>query len=163
MIDREAFKDADICEREFLATPPAEPVVRSLWDYWDGLRDGCVGPPRGLIDPAQIAKHLSQLLILDFEPGNPVRFRYRLSGTQADGIHGHALTGAYVDTLHPPSFSALLQADLEKIVTTGAPQYVRLNFINSVGNSRGYNVLRMPLSENGIDVDRVLVFTNFRF
>ena len=57
------------------------PLLQRLHAYWDGKRNGRVYPGREVIDPLELRFMLGNLILLDVEP-EPLRFRYRLFGTE---------------------------------------------------------------------------------
>lgn len=157
----EEFRFATDCSREFLPLPPAGKNSRRVWDYWNSRRQDLIAPSRNDIDPFDLVDLMPQLLLVDVET-DPVRFCYRLSGSQADTIHGHALKGVYADEMEPEAFGKMLQDDFSRIVEERIPHMVRLTFVNREGQSRAYNVLRMPLIGDKDEVNMILIFTNFK-
>lgn len=133
-----------------------EPSFRFLIDYWQGKhRDGKL-PGRSAIDPHELKPVLPQLLLIDVER-EPLDFRYRLAGTSTYDIFGFDLTGKRVRDIPPPNWGETVWRSLAAMVESGKPQYVRLDFTTAEGNVRSYRVLRLPLAEDGVTVDCVLV------
>lgn len=147
-----------------LPLPPdadADPGLVRLWDYWNERRGDGVGPRRAEIDPADVRDLLPGILIM--EPvGEPPSFRYRLSGTASDEIHGRSITGMTIGELSPPSFVAQLTEALRQLMRDGRPQRSDLLFTNLKGHRRRYQALRLPLSEDGSTVAQILIFSTFR-
>jgi hypothetical protein len=81
------------------------PLVRGLYDYWrsiapDGqLPDGRL-PGRQHIVAEDIAPLWSRLWMMDVFR-SPLRYRYRLCGTEMVRSLGREVTGAWVDEIHP--------------------------------------------------------------
>ncbi len=96
---------------------------------------------------------------------DPIRFRYRLTGTMAESIQNINLTGYYVHEQNPKKLRELLQSDLEELVRSKTPQLVRLSFTNIAGYPRRLQILRLPLSKNSQEspnqVDHILVVVEF--
>lgn len=159
-----SVSQADACTMTPLPLPPAadaDPHLVRLWQYWNERRGDRLGPRRAEIDPAEIRDLLPGILII--EPvGDPPRFRYRLSGTASDEIHGRAITGTMVDMLSPPSFATQLGEALNRLLADGRPQLSDFLFTNAEGHRRRYQALRLPLSEDGGTVSQILVFATFR-
>lgn len=159
---------AQKCERQHHAVPPESGfpggdrgLFRQLWDYWLLKRGGRLAPSRADIDPADIVRLLPGILLIEVTDGP--RFRHRLASTAVAAIHGQELTGLYVDELEPASFRELLDSDLRLMLKNRAPQFVSLRFVNRQGRSRSYDVLRLPLSDDGKTVTKILIFSDFGF
>lgn len=157
----EPFRFARECSREHLPLPPTGKNSGRVWEYWNSKKRGKRAPTRQDIDPFDLPDLLPQLLLVDVET-EPLRFRYRLSGSQADNIHGHPLKDHYADNMEPAEFGGLLHTDFSEIAESCEPQMVRLTFVNRDGRSRVYNVLRMPLIDETDQVNMILIFTNFK-
>lgn len=137
-----------------------EAGFRLLIDYWQRKhRDGRL-PGRAAIDPVALKRVLPQLLLIDVER-EPLDFRYRLAGTLTYDIFGFDLTGKRVRDIPPPDWGETVWRSLAELVKTRQPQYVRLDFITEEGHVRSYRVLRLPLAEDGVTVDCVLVMGDF--
>jgi len=141
---------------EMAALPPFEALL-ALWQRKRGARPA---PARSDLDPAEFGGLLPDLLLIDVHYAPP-DFRYRLAGTRTRDIHGVELTGRSVLDISPPEQGRLLWNDLCEMLETWQPQHVRLDFLNSRNQSRSYQVLRLPLSETGTRVDKVMVIQNF--
>lgn len=128
--------------------------------YWDRIRGDRWAPRRDDINPAEIASVLRHFLMVDVIRPGP-RYRYRLAGTGSADIHGFELTGHFIDELQPPEFAMQLQAQLNIVVESRKLQFVRLSFINREGYSRDYRVLRLPLSNDGEQVDIIIMVADF--
>lgn len=160
MFQEEPTRLATDCSREFLELPPHEANARTIWDYWTAKAGERAAPSRSDIDPRDLPRLLPQILLVDVLR-SPLRFRYRLSGSMADTIHGHPLRALFADEMEPAAFGSLLHADFQKIVETCRPHKVRLSFTNRDGQGRAYNVLRLPLVDENGEVNMILIFTNF--
>ena len=129
-------------------------------DWWDRIRGDRWAPSRHDINPAEIPSVLQHLLMVDVIRPGP-RYRYRLAGTGSAAIHGFELTGHYIDELQPPEFAAQLQDQLNIVVETRKLQFVRWRFINREGYARDYRVLRLPVSNDGEQVDIIIMVADF--
>jgi len=137
-----------------------EAGFRLLIDYWQGKRRDGRLPGRTAIEPAELKRVLPQLLLIDVER-EPLDFRYRLAGTLTYDIFGFDLTGKRVRDIPPPNWGETVWRSLATLVETRQPQYVRLDFTTEEGNVRSYRVLRLPLAEDGVTVDCVLVMGDY--
>lgn len=148
--------------RRILELPPPRelgPGMLRIWEYWNLKRGNRSAPRRRDIDPIDMARDLSGIILYDVEP-DPVRFRYRLTGSDTDRIHGKALKGHYVDTLEPPEFATMLHDDFSAMLDEGKPQLARLDFQNVEGRMRHYEALRLPLIDADGQVVMIMVYAN---
>jgi hypothetical protein len=72
------------------------PRFRQLYDYWRDIRGPRAMPSRRDIDPLDLKELLGWLLLIDVEWA-PLRFRFRLIGTEIVAIRGVDLTGRYLN------------------------------------------------------------------
>lgn len=134
--------------------------IRRLYDYWRSVHPASGGlPGRQHIDPAAISELLPWLWMVDVER-NPLRFRYRLVGTEQVSVMEADLTGRYLDEAHPRFLSSLTY-----------PQYPAAAEHAEVGYHRGpptFHInkdyvsierLLLPLAKDGQEVDKLLAIT----
>src|SRR5216683_898009 len=76
------------------------PMVRRLYDYWRAIAPDGQLPGRQHIVAEDIAPLWSRLWMLDVFR-HPLRYRYRLCGTEMVRSLGREVTGAWVDEVHP--------------------------------------------------------------
>jgi hypothetical protein len=87
-----------------LPSEPSAEAIRRLVQYW---RDRCVDgrlPARRDIDPVALAFILPNIFLMDVDPAEEPRnrFRFRLFGTDLARVHGRDLTGkTFHDALEP--------------------------------------------------------------
>lgn len=136
------------------------PSFRTLLDLWQAKRGDRRAPARADFDPKELLDLLPHLLLIDVHH-DPPDFRYRLAGTRTRDIHGVELTGRSVLDIVPGDQGRLVWNDLCEMLERWEPQHVRLRFVNSRGQVRAYQVLRLPLSQDGSRVDMVMVMQNF--
>tara|TARA_R110002167_G_scaffold76520_3_gene212980 strand:- start:531 stop:1019 length:489 start_codon:yes stop_codon:yes gene_type:complete len=141
-----------------------DPGLLRLLDYWSSKVAADRLPGRPDIDPQDMRFMLGNLLLVDVERG-PLRFRYRLIGTNLTTHIGLDLTGRPVDDHPDPTFRAQaleiyageIYAGLTK---TGLPcGFCRNAMID--GRLRRYQVLFLPLAADGRTVDMVLAGISF--
>jgi hypothetical protein len=133
---------------------------RFLIEYWQGKHVSGRLPGRTAIDPVELKRVLPHLLLIDVER-DPLDFRYRLAGTLTYDIFGFDLTGRRVRDIPPPEWGETVWTSLVEIVERRVSQYARLDFTTTEGNIRSYRVLRLPLAEDGVTVDCILVMGDF--
>ncbi|HEV2336309.1 MAG TPA: PAS domain-containing protein [Stellaceae bacterium] len=76
------------------------PLVRRLYDYWQSIAPPGRLPGRPDLVPEDIAQLWSRLWMLDVHR-NPLRYRYRLCGTEIVRSLGREVTGEWLDQVHP--------------------------------------------------------------
>ena len=159
--------DSYPCEREPLLIESAYNSSRfkDILSLWMSLRTEQSLPTKSDFSPHAFNRNaLPYLILIDVER-DPIRFRYRLTGTMAESIQNINLTGYYVHDQNPKKLRELLQSDLEELVRSKTPQHVRLSFTNIAGYPRRLQILRLPLCKNSQDqpnqVDHILVVVEF--
>ena len=90
-------------------------------EYWDRLCDGRRLPPRSALDPAEIKSLLPRVMLVDVVPGEPPRFRFRLSGTGIGNAHGRDLKNLYAEDLQPPEYGRLVGRHYLECYERGEP------------------------------------------
>jgi hypothetical protein len=91
------------------------PRIREFAAYWQSKRAGRRAPPRGDIDPAELAPFLPHMYMLDVVPPGP-RVKVRLLGTEATQGGGVDYTGRFADEVLPPDRHLELQQEVEDVL-----------------------------------------------
>src|SRR5262249_24729486 len=103
----------------------AQPKLRRLLDYWAAAHPPGGGlPGRQHIEPADIPDLLPWLWILAVER-EPLRFKYRLLGTEQVTAMGINPVGRYLDEVHPQFATHHHYRDYVACVEEGVPAYRR--------------------------------------
>jgi hypothetical protein len=133
------------------------PSVRVLHDYWRQIHPQEGLPGRQHFEPLAVAPLLPHLRLVEVHR-DPLRFRYRLLGTQVDAVHGTSLAGYWLDEAFAsaPRGRALL-AEYARVAETGEPMW-RRGAPNVVPEPEcaELEVLRLPLAADGRAVDMIL-------
>lgn len=125
-----------------------------VYRYWDGLRCQRFAPAYAEIDPLDIPRLLSCLLITEVEPvRRGRRYRYRLCGTEVEEHFGSAMRGRYIDTLMKGSYLAYIVDLYDRVVDGRSPIYSVSTYGQRALNTKR---LMLPLSSDGHSVDMVL-------
>jgi hypothetical protein len=130
--------------------------LRSLEAFWQMKRGDRALPSRCDFPPHELRPWLGNIGIVTVERGDEAtRFRVVLSGTQLDSYRGHSITGQYVDEICHNIASTT--PHYHDCVARAAPvHFLHDNSPNSaIYTSMGK--LLLPLSEDGVTVDRILV------
>jgi hypothetical protein len=137
--------------------PDCHPKIRELFDYWVSVHPAEHRlPGRQCIDPSEVATLLPQLFLVDVER-DPLRFKYRLVGTDYVQMMGRDLTGAYLDAVHP-GFSGAIQQQYVEVVEYRRPAYRKgpVMYANAKKDYLTVERLIVPLARNGSDVDMIM-------
>lgn len=144
-----------------LAGSIKSPRLRRLLDDWTRWRGERLMPSRGDFLPEDIRYVLGHVILHEVATREPLRFRYRLIGSLVVARRGFDFTGRYLDE-HP-------SADVREVVTTinervtreKRPLLWRLDVNDIDHRMRHCEVLSLPLSADGVDVDIILAVQLF--
>jgi hypothetical protein len=131
-----------------------DPRLRQVYRYWDGLRGSRFAPAYAEVDPVDIPKLLSCLLVTAVE-STPQgrRYRYRLCGTEVEQHFGSAMRGRYIDTLMQGPYLTYLQGLYDRLVEQRSAIYTVSTYHQQALDTKR---LMLPLSSDGATVDTVL-------
>ncbi len=155
--------DATSLSRTLVPIEPGAPefaFFRPLLRYWQDRCGGRPAPSRRDIDPLDLPPALLPHVVLIDVEREPLDFRYRLSGTVADTIHGQSLKGLRILDLRPERFAELLHGDLVRMTDDLAVQFVLHTFTNRHGKIRRFRVLRLPLCDANGRLEMILVLAD---
>lgn len=127
----------------------------TLEALWRLKRRRAYLPQRSDFRPEELKPWLGNLAMVAVERRPSLRFRVTLSGTVLDEYRGYGITGQYVDTLRTspvPSLPRFVQCVENRMPV----RFVQDNSRNSIIYRRMAKLL-LPLGEDGVHVDRVLV------
>ncbi|PLS23311.1 PAS domain-containing protein [Neptunicoccus cionae] len=105
-------KSADLCH----------PVIREVFNYWEGLRRGRLAPLRSELDPQKLCNVIDQIFVLEYE--NPLDIRFRLAGMDLCNMLGMELRGMPARALFNIGHRDELGRVLDDMVTT--PKIIEL-------------------------------------
>ena len=139
-------------------SPITDARLTAAFKYWV-LQ--CIGgrlPRRRDIDPVDIPKLLPIIMLVEVLPTG--RYRYRLVGTENADAFGMNATGRYLDEVLPgPEYKTHVLALYDECVRVYRALYSECLFISPQhrGPERHIKVLFMPLSDDGEQVNQILV------
>lgn len=87
------------------------------WERWRGERPM---PERADFGPADLRGHLGWVVLIDVEPA-PLRFRYRLIGSEVTQAVGRDSTGRYLDDLYRPEIYETAITSFREILACRRP------------------------------------------
>lgn len=128
----------------------------SLLELWRERRHEGRLPARADFDPRELASHLGWIVLTDVED-DPLRFRYRLIGSNVAEMAGRDMTGRYLDDIYTPEVFRIVTAGYRAAIELRQPVRVHGRFHQV---DRGYMTLEsleLPLSSDGRRVDMLMV------
>lgn len=142
--------------------PFASPELNEIHDYWTTKRGQRRMPSRRDIDPTEIPRLLSNLMLIDVSR-DPFRFGYRLIGTNVVDATGENRTGKCFDAVDFFAANPTVKAEYITVATTGEPFHSFEPFYRP-DTRLEYDVERLllPLSSDGATVDMLLVYFHFK-
>jgi hypothetical protein len=132
-------------------------LLSRMYSYWHSKCQGRTLPDRVDIDPLDFPWALGWVCLLDVEHA-PLRFRYRLEGSELSEEDGMRLTGQTTDAIGPPAYAALVHKNLSAVALTKRP---KLHHVEIAHPDRNVNYLRLalPLSTGSGEVDIILTLS----
>jgi hypothetical protein len=133
------------------------PLLASLLAYW---REKCAGramPARADIDPTDRAlrPHLGYIVLTDvLRP--PVRFRFRLIGSELTRLVGRDSTGRYMDELYAPEDYTNATEAYSWVVRHRAPLRILGDLRHANRDWLKMESLDLPISNDQAEVDMIL-------
>ncbi len=124
-------------------------------DIWHAKRRGRPMPARADLTPFDLKAHLGNVILVDVER-DPLRFRYRLVGTNITRIVKRDVTGRYFEDIYAGRLLETALAVHAWVVRERAP----LRIFSRTGHARNdiynYDGVLLPLSADGERVNMVL-------
>jgi len=132
--------------------------VRKALDYWNEWRQGDAYPRWSTFDlrsaPVDILPHALVVDVVD----NGADFRYRFFGTWLSQIHKMDMTGRCVSEYDNPPYREILLAQYRAVVERRRACVFFIDVPQSENVSFRSETIRLPLSEDGTRVDRIISF-----
>lgn len=125
------------------------PVLAQAFESWRALRRDTPCPRRRDFDPLLFRPVLGMLSLLEVFR-DPMRFRYRIHGTETARWVGYDLTGKFVDEGANKAWVDMAHDHLGEVANSGRPALER--HYNQIIGHRNLNVeaLVMPLATDGV-------------
>ena len=138
------------------------PDTVALYRHWLARCGTRLMPTRSDLDPVDIPRHLLPGLLLVDVVADARRYVYRLVGTREVDVRGHDPTGKSVSQGYfgPSPENAL--ACYDQVVATRAPLLDTEPFTAQNGLYVTEETLFLPLSHDGVQVNKILVFSYSR-
>jgi PAS domain len=139
----------------------ADARVGQLYEHWLGLRPGPgVLPGRQHLDPVSLPVSLLPFLWLADVERTPLRFRYRLLGTEHVRVLGRDYTGHWIDEAHPNFVRSAAYGQFVAAAARGEVGYRCGNTLIILPKDyRSMERLILPLARDGREVDMLLAIS----
>ena len=131
-----------------------------LHDYWLSRAPGeGMLPGRQHFDPLHIPALLPWVWMMDVQR-SPLRFRYRLVGTEHVRVSGRDVTGRWMDEVHADATKVEIYEQMIDAAERGAVGYRRgPPLFPQQANFSETERLLLPMARNGREVDMLLAIT----
>lgn len=138
------------------------PRLRRLLDYWQGKRAHRLMPARADVDPMHFIWLLGNISLAEAvrDDSGGLRYRLRLVGTRAVERFGYDPTGKWIDELPEPEYRERLRLTYDAVVQRRMPLVERLDMLID-DRTHDYEILRLPLSDDGETVNMILLAVDF--
>jgi hypothetical protein len=125
-------------------------------DYWRSIApEGAIAPAWHDFDMLRVpAEYLPTAVVVDFNPSQH-NYHYRYWGSGLTGIFQGDFTGKTFDDL-PPPFSYISYQTYDPVVQRKRPCLIHFNISDGATETSFQDALRVPLSDDGIDVSGVI-------
>ena len=132
--------------------------LRRIYAYWQAKRGSRPMPRRADLDPTEIPPHLLPgITLVDVVPDTR-RYVYRLVGTKEAEVRGYDPTGKSVSDAFFGENAEDATECYDRVVATGMPVLDPVPFLERRRGYRGAESLFLPLSNDGVAVNMILVF-----
>lgn len=129
--------------------------LRQLYAYRHSkISDGRL-PSRASIDPAELPKLLPHIFLVGVER-DPLRFRFRLIGTQVCSWAGRDMTGRYTDDPEYGPRGPIVSQQYAEVVAQRCPLYSEQPAARPDRGYIYYDRIVLPLASDGKAVDLLL-------
>jgi len=139
---------------ELVARKMSDPILQSLRNYWEELRDGRLAPFRSEIDPRKFEDALENMFILEKITDDSVRVR--LAGMKLCEMMGMEVRGMAPRGFMMPDDRARMDIALSQVFETPAVKELVLETVDATGKSSTAYMMLLPLRSDFGDVTRIL-------
>lgn len=126
-----------------------------LLNYWEARRGPRNFPARKDIDPLDLADLLPHVFLIDVLEAAPF-FRYRLTGTMVDEIHGQNLTGKTPQDIQTQEIAAAVEQQCRQVVQQRGPHCAHVRLIADDQSFWHFERLILPLSDDDRTINMLL-------
>jgi hypothetical protein len=131
---------------------PHHEELNELYAYWLRKKGRRRAPGRSDIDPAEIAPLMPYVGLVDVVRA-PLRFRYRLLGTEVVRGLGIELTGRFLDEVPLDEHQRAITSEYARVAERAKPVCATWEYTRADGRHVRYERLGLPLMSDGKTVD----------
>lgn len=131
----------------------------TLYTYWNEKRGPREMPARADIDPVDLKSLLPLLCLIDLVPDER-RYVYRLVGTRDVEMRGRDPTGKPVGEAYYAESAESTTSYLDQVVSTRRPVLYRGTYQPFPTRTETGEVLFLPLSRNGQQIDMIMLYSH---
>jgi hypothetical protein len=131
---------------------PHHEELKELYAYWLSKKGRRRAPGRSDIDPAEIAPLMPYVGLVDVVRA-PLRFRYRLLGTEVVRGLGIELTGRFLDEVPLDEHQRAIASEYARVAERAEPICATWEYTRGDGRHVRYERLGLPLMSDGKTVD----------
>jgi hypothetical protein len=132
--------------------------VGRLYEHWRAIHPAQGLPGRQHFDPLQVPQLLPWIWLVDVHR-EPLRFKFRLYGTQHIVPSGGDHTGKWIDEAYPNFVASDVYADYVLVAEKGVPSYRKGNASYHAPEYKELERVMLPLAGDGRTVDMILAIT----
>jgi len=136
-----------------------DPILASLWRYWDSKRRRRRMPRRRDIEPAEIPRLLPHLQLVERIEGKG--FRHRLTGTAIVQGYGFDATGKFTQEILTPARHKIASRHYAMVFDSGRPIFARNRYVRDSFLIVMISRIILPLSLDGESVGMLLLGHTF--
>ena len=131
-----------------------DPRLQRFYAYWRERRGARRFPARRDLDPADFTYVLGYVMLMEVHR-EPLRFRFRLHGSELVRHGGYDMTGKWIEDLHGEENRRALRERCLSLLDTGQPQFVRSQRLLD-GKLMRYEAVWVPLSDDGQTINMLM-------
>jgi hypothetical protein len=136
-----------------------DPILSSLWRYWDMKRAGRRMPLRRDIEPGEIPRLLPHVQLVERVEGQG--FRYRLTGSAIAQGYGFDATGKFTHEILPPARHRIASRHYSLVFDSARPLFARTDYVKDSFLLVMISRIILPLSLDGESVGMLLLGHTF--
>ena len=136
-----------------------DPILSSLWRYWDMKRGRRRMPLRREIEPGEIPRLLPHLQLVERIEGKG--FRYRLTGSATVQGYGFDPTGKFTHEILPPPRHRIASRHYSIVFDSGRALFARNSYVKDSYQMVIISRIILPLSLDGEGVGMLLLGHTF--
>jgi hypothetical protein len=132
--------------------------VRQLYEHWLAIHPSNGLPGRQHFDPLRVPQLLPWIWVVDVVR-QPLRFKFRVYGTQHVDVSGGDHTGKWIDEAYPNFVASNVYADYVRVAEQAAVSYRKGRASYHAPDYKYLERIMLPLAKDGVTPDMILAIT----